>query len=359
MGMIKEYKHEVASHCESGTVRNLLNFSGVNVTEAMVFGLGSGVDFVYLSFLKYFSPFPITIVRSQMGKIFQNVEKLCNINFFFKKLKNTDIALEKINAMIDNGVPVALCVDMFYMRYLPSFLHIHVPFHFIVLYGREGDVYTVSDPYYQDIAHLSEDALRAAISTHALFSNDNLVAYVEKVPKGEIDWKSAIIKSLKRTADKMVPPAFVNVVPILGVAGIKTFAKKILTWPNEFKGLALREGILGTARGFEEQGTGGGAFRLVYGAFLKEAAEVMNSKALEEFAEKMIQNGAAWREASRKLIKIGKEVPASNNSYPEWYDKNKKSFIEALKDVSDDFIKISDFEKTFFNNIKKFVKELV
>jgi hypothetical protein len=354
---IKNYKHKVASHCESGIVRNLLNFNEVDVSEALVFGIGAGIDFVYLNFLKYFSPFPLTIARSQMGKIFKNIEKLCNVNFFYKQLKSTDKAINKINNLIDSDIPVAVCVDMFYMKYLPPFMHIHVPFHFVTLYGRDENNYAVSDPYYQNVATITVDTLRTAISTHAMFSKDNLVTYIVNVPKN-INWNEAIINGLKRTCNKMLPPAFLNAYPILGVSGIKTFAKKILDWPNEYKGIPLREGIIFTATGFEEQGTGGGAFRLIYGAFLQEASKILNIPGLADLAGRMVENGKEWREASRKLIKIGKDIPKSNKVYPEWYQKNKKNFIKSLSEVSNDYIKRAEVEKEIFTDLKKILKNI-
>lgn len=357
MKFIKNYNHQVASHCESGIVRNLLNFYGIKASEALVFGIGAGIDFVYLNFLKYFSPFPLTIVRSQMGKIFNNIEKLCNVKFFYKKLKTTDQAINKINNLIDSNTPVAVCVDMFYMKYLPPFMHIHVPFHFIILYGRDENNYAVSDPYYQNVATISVDSLRTAMATHAMFSKDNLVAYIENTPKN-IEWENAIIKGIKRTCSKMLPPSFINAYPILGVSGIKTFAKKILSWPKEYKGIPLREGIIFTATGFEEQGTGGGAFRLIYGAFLQEASKILNLPALKEFAERMIENGKQWREASRKLIKIGKEIPKSNKVYPEWLSKNEKTLYKTLSEISNDYLKRAEAEKEIFSDLKKAIKNL-
>lgn len=357
MKIIKNYKHKVASHCESGIVRNLLNFNGIDVPESIVFGIGAGVDFVYLNFLKYFSPFPLTIVRSQMGKIFKNIEKLCNINFFYKQLKNTDATIKKINDLIDLDIPVAVCVDMFYMKYLPPFMHIHVPFHFITLYGRDENNYAVSDPYFQNVATINTETLKTAISTHAMFSKDNLVTYIVNVPEN-INWEKAIIKGLRRTCNKMLPPSIINIYPIMGVTGIKTFAKKILDWPKEYKGIPLREGIIFTATGFEEQGTGGGAFRLIYGAFLQEASKILNLPGLAELAERMVENGKEWREASRKLIKIGKEIPKSNKVFPDWYSKNEKNLFKALSEVSNDYLKRAEIEKMIFNDLKKILKNI-
>ena len=352
MKTINNFKHQVASHCESGSIRNLLKYSGVDVSEALVFGIGSGIDFIYLSFLKLFSPFPIIITRSKMGSLFKNIEKTCGIKFYYKKLSTTNKALEIANRKIDSDIPVAVCVDMFYMKYLPSFMHIHVPFHFIVLFGRDEKSYMVSDPYYQNIGNLSIENLKPAMSTHALFSNDNLLVYVEQIPE-HINWKKAIISALKKTATKMEPPRFINAFSILGVEAIKLFAKKMLDWPKKFKGLTLREGILFTATGFEEQGTGGGAFRLIYGAFLQEASNIFNSEELGELAYRMVENGKEWRECSRELIKIGKQIPRIDEEYPDWYSKNGNILVDSIKEMSKRYEERSDFEKKLFRDLKK------
>lgn len=355
---IEGFEHKVASHCESGSVRNLLNFEGVDISEPMAFGIGSGVDFIYLSFMKSFSPFPQIATRSAMGKIFKNLQKLCGINFFYKKVSSTQKALEIADRMIESGKPVAACVDMFYMKYLPVFMQIHVPFHFIILFGKDDEGnYLVSDPYHTHVGKLSLESLKAAWATNALFSNDNLLVYLKEKP-GSINLKNAIKTSITKTANKMLIPGFIDVLAIMGINGMKKYADVMLSWHKNFKGLALREGILYTATSFEEQGTGGGAFRLIYGAFLHEAAKLFNSDALLTMAEKMIENGNQWRENSRDLIKIGKSVPRRNKDYPDWYAKNKTSFIESIQDLSQKTLERAQFEEDFFKEIKKIVKDL-
>ena len=69
MAIIEAYRHQLASHCESGTVRNLFNHSGVDVSEAMVFGIGSGPAFYYLFFAKGPSGLPLVGVRNPPGQI--------------------------------------------------------------------------------------------------------------------------------------------------------------------------------------------------------------------------------------------------------------------------------------------------
>ena len=47
-----EFEHKPAGHCENGVVRNLLKFYGVDMSEAMIFGLGSGIFFSHMPFYK-------------------------------------------------------------------------------------------------------------------------------------------------------------------------------------------------------------------------------------------------------------------------------------------------------------------
>ena len=358
MKIIKGYEHNVGTHCESGSLRNLLKHSGLNISEPMLFGIGSGLAFAYMSNIKGVGGFPLTAIRLPMGVIIKKIEKLCKIEFFKKKFKTTEEAIQKANQMLNTNQAVVVCVDMYYMKYLPAFMHVHVPFHFIVLVGRDEKSYAISDPYYSDIGILDINQLKLAWQTHAAFANDNLLAYVKNIPK-DINWKKAIKKAFSTTCLNMLLQVGVRkILPIFGVEGIKFFAKKMLSWPKKYQGFALREGLLYTPTIFEEQGTGGGAFRILYGAFLQEAADIFNSNAIGELANRMLDIGEKWRDASRDLVKVGKKLPMQNEEYPDWYKKNKESLSGSLKEISTQFIQIADLEKIFFEDLKKINKDL-
>ncbi|MCG8573131.1 MAG: BtrH N-terminal domain-containing protein [Spirochaetes bacterium] len=358
MPKIENYEHLVASHCESGSVRNILKHSGFDISEPMAFGIGSGVVFAYMFFAKGPAGFPVNAIRLPMGVIVKNVSQKLDIDMYQKKFKNTQDAFKVARNTIRSGKPVTLCVDMFYMKYLPKLMQIHVPFHFIVIIGYENNTYYISDPYYQGIGELSEEELKLAWDTHALFAKDNFLAYVKNPPQNP-DWKSAIKKSLSITCRNMLLGPGVNkILPIFGVFGIRYFAKKMLEWPKKYRGLQLREGMLYVPTIFEEQGTGGGAFRLIYGAFLQEAAEILNHQGLNELADEMIDNGLMWRDASRDLISTAKEIPIRREAYTEWITKNASFLDEGLQRSSKLFLQRADEEEKIFKKLKKIVKEL-
>jgi hypothetical protein len=356
--IISSYRHEVASHCETGTIRNVLRHAGLEVSEPMIFGIGSGPAFYYLFFAKGPSGFPLIGIRNPPGAILKNLKKRCGIGFEVEKPRTTAAAMERADGLIDGGVPVAISVDMFYMEYLPAFLHVHAPFHFIALIGRGEEGYAVSDPYFEPVGTLDRSSLRAAWATHAPMAEDNLLAFVEQLP-AEIDWRKVSLEAMRKTCDGMIlPPVVRSVFFFVGVTGMRTYARKMLDWPRRHRGSFLREGILFNAVGFEDQGTGGGAFRLMYGAFLQEVAGITGSRALEEKSEEMLEHGRAWRDISRKIIKLGKAVPVYDEEFDDWFVEGERFLDEGLAEVSARFLERADFEQRFFTELKRLVGEL-
>jgi len=355
---IDDYRHRVASHCETGTLRNLISHAGMEMSEPMVFGIGSGPMFIYLFFAKGPSTFPLIGLRNRPGNVFKHVGKLCGIDFRFEKFRNSRSALKRAHEWIDRGVPVGISVDMFYMKYLPIFLRVHAPSHFIVLVGRDGDSYTVSDPYSSEMGVLKREDLDAAMDTHAPLARDNFLCTVRGVPQ-DVDWEKAVKKAMNKTVKVMLmPPGVRRLFPFMGVMGMKLYARKMIEWPKRYRGVVLREGILFNAVGFEDQGTGGGAFRLMYGAFLQETARLLDSDDLETMADRMIEHGQDWRRLSRKLIEIGKTIPLDNDEYPAWESKNGDHLNVSLCEVSDRFIEKAAVEERFFHDLDKVVSGL-
>ena len=50
--MVTNFVHHQSAHCENGVASNLLRHKGVNISEPMVFGIGSGLFFFLFSSLK-------------------------------------------------------------------------------------------------------------------------------------------------------------------------------------------------------------------------------------------------------------------------------------------------------------------
>lgn len=72
--IIESFNHNMAAHCESGTLTALLKHKGLEITEPMIFGVGSGLYFGYLSRTPNLS-FPMFILRTKPGKLRKNWQK--------------------------------------------------------------------------------------------------------------------------------------------------------------------------------------------------------------------------------------------------------------------------------------------
>lgn len=69
--MNQKFEHLQAAHCENGVTTNLLQFAGVqSITEPLAFGIGSGIFYVHIPFLKVGGG-PAIAFRTMPGLIFK------------------------------------------------------------------------------------------------------------------------------------------------------------------------------------------------------------------------------------------------------------------------------------------------
>ena len=353
MRLIESYRHQVASHCESGTVRNLLLHAGVDVSEPMIFALGSGPTFYYLFFVKGPSTFPLVALRNTPGSIFKRVSKLCGVDFHMKQYRSPRAAMAKADELIDRGTPVAAQVEMFRMKYLPSFMRVRAPFHFIALVGRDAQSYLVSDAYQASLNTLAREDLEAAWETHAPMAKDNLLVHLRKVPR-HIDFKRGALASIRYCCSNMLLPRVVDrLFFFVGIEGMRTFARQMRRWPERYRGVRLREGMLFHAVCFEDQGTGGGAFRLMYGAFLQEAKEMFHSPALGELADRFIDHGRQWRKASRQIVELARPIPMEDEQYDDWALAHGRELQAGLDELGARFLGFAEVEAAFFRDLRR------
>ena len=359
MKRVEGFTHRVAVHCESGSLQNLLTNAGLKVSEPMIFGVGSGALFYYLFWAKGPAKLPLIGVRNPPGEIWKNVRKLCGIDLYTERQPSAQAAMAMADRLIEAGTPCTATVDMFRMRYLPDFLRVHAPFHFIVLIGKDDDgSYLVSDPYMEQLATLSREDLEVGWEPRAPMGQDNLLCYLRQ-PPGEVDWKRASLAAIRRACrDMLPPPGLRQLLFFNGIAGMRHFAKQIRKWPQVYRGVALREGIIYTAIASEDQGTGGASFRLVYAAFLEEVAELCQSQALREISRRFVEHGQAWRSTMRKVIVLGKTLPEEDGAYEAWHAQNQTALQEGLEELAGAVEGFASVEEGLYRDLGKAVARI-
>jgi hypothetical protein len=295
------YKHQMAAHCESGTLTTMLNNGGLQITEPMLFGISSGIFFGYFHKMRSFT-FPTFIVRSRPGEMRRVVEKRLGVKFATKKFSDPEKGMAALDHLLGQNIPVGNQVDFFYMDYLPEWERVHINVHYMTVIGKEGDEYIVSDSYFPKLVHLNRESLRKAKFAGGSMSPKGFIFHPLHVP-GRIDYEKAITKGIRRACFNMLRLP----VPFIGIKGIRKFSRKIVEWPQLARDTDhLSHEVMKINILLEDQGTGGAGFRYMYATFLQQAADKLNRPEYKDFSKQMMEIGDGWREISLFAARIGK-----------------------------------------------------
>ena len=326
-----DFEHKQSAHCENGVASNLMRFNGYEVSEPMVFGIGSGLLFCYIPFIKLDSA-PVVTYRAMAGFIFKRFAKRVGITIKREKFKNPKKAQERLDENLKKNNPVGLQVGVYHLVYFPDEYRFHFNAHNLVVYGKEGDSYLISDPTMEKVTTLTSKELEKVRYAKGAFAPNGHMYYPIAFPE-KLDLEKGIKKGIKHTCREMLAP-----VPIVGNKGIKTVAKLIRKWPVQ-KGTKRANHYLGQiVRMQEEIGTGGGGFRYIYAAFLQEASGVLKNDTLAILSKEMTEIGDLWRDFALEASRIYRNRSAQTDGY------NK---------VADQLENIGNREKEFFKKLKK------
>ncbi|OIP05576.1 MAG: peptidase [Bacteroidetes bacterium CG2_30_32_10] len=299
-------QHKQAAHCENGVTSNLLHFYNIPLSEPMVFGIGAGLFFSHMPFIKL-NFIPVTSFRPLPGFIFKRVTRRLGIKTKRFKYSNPQQAMNEMDLLLEKGIPVGMLVGVFYLSYFPQEFRFHFNAHNLVVFGKENNTYFISDPVMENVETLTYDELAKVRFAKGTYPPKGRMYYISEVPE-KIDLKGAIVKGIKQASKDMLTIP----IPMFGVKGIRFMAKRLKRWPEKLgeKKAALYLGQV--IRMLEEIGTGGAGFRFIYAAFLQEAAGVLEQPWLLEVSKEMTIVGDKWREfaylAARTFKKRGTET---------------------------------------------------
>lgn len=325
------FTHHQSAHCENGVISNLMKHHGFNISEPMAFGIGSGLLFCYIPFLKV-NHAPAFTYRAMPGIIFKRFAKRVGIKIKREKFSNPQKAKARLDENLQNNNPVGLQVGVYNLVYFPDEYRFHFNAHNLVVYGKDQENYLISDPVMETVTTLTAKQLESVRFAKGAFAPKGHIYYPTNFPK-TLKLESAIVKGIKHTCRDMLAP-----MPVLGVKGIRYTAKLIKKWPRK-KGIRKANHYLGQiVRMQEEIGTGGGGFRYIYAAFLQEAAKVLQNEELTKLSTEMTSIGDAWRDFALAASRIYKNRNAKEETY--------NHIALQLEDIADK-------EEAFFKKLRK------
>ncbi len=330
--MSVSFQHNQSAHCESGVASNLLRHHGLLLSEPMIFGVGSGLFFGHLPFLKV-NGIPGTTYRIFPGLIFSRVCKRLGIKMKRESFRSEQKGMEALDRVLDTGIPVGMLTSVYYLPYLPSALRFHFNAHNIVVYGKRNGNYLVSDPVMETVSEIApEDLQRARYAKGALAPNGKMY-YPVFVPK-EVDLKIPVVAAIKKTAVDMTTIP----VPLFGIRGQRYLAKKVAQYPQKLDKRKATLFLGNIVRMQEEIGTGGAGFRFMYAAFLQEAAVLLNQPWLTDMSKELTATGDRWRDFAYDAARICKDRAITGENYEK---------------LSQTILECSEREEAIFNKLKK------
>lgn len=297
------YRHRRGTHCGSASMRNLLGFAGLPLSESACFGLGSGAHFLYIP------DFPVTPGVVFHGRSLDMEEALMDalgLPFTETSEPDPEKAWEASKAAVASGTPVLVNCDIFDLPYFKT--ETHFPGHRLVLAGFDDEAgeAILADTEFDNLQAVPVASfLRARNSPLPPYPMENRMGVVSvgRVPRPLAE---AAPIALRKASRRMSDPAEGA---LAGFAGIDRVVDDLPRWPE------MTPSWLFAARFayqiIERRGTGGGFFRRLYADFLDEASVVVPSIAEAGLPGLCRHSADRWTDFARILKAISEEKDPS------------------------------------------------
>ena len=328
----KPYVHYHAAHCESGVTSAFFRDKGVDISEPMVFGIGSGIFFGYLPFLKA-AGMRVSTFRSQPGAIFRKVARRLDGDFVVKTYRNPQKGMDELRRVLKTGQIVGLKTNLYWLPYFSERFRFNFSGHNLIVLRETKEGFRISDPTLEHPVDCPAADLERARFARGPMESHGYMYYLKSV-NPHPDLRQACIKGMIDSCNLMLRIPL----PIFGIRGIRFQARKII---DSLDKLGFNEAcrlLADVIRWLEDTGTGGAGFRYMYAAFLQEAAELLRSAELAGLSEEMTAIGHDWRKFSLAATRIIKQ---------------RKQFEQTFAEAGGLMHGCADREEKFFKNLRK------
>jgi len=306
-----QFNHVQTAHCESGVISNLFRHYGLTISEPMAFGIGAGIFFGHLPFVKV-NGVPGTTYRIWPGAIFQRVCSRLGVKMQSQKFSSPEKAMQELDRVIGEGIPVGVLSSVYYLPYFPPAYRFHFNAHNLVIYGKNGDNYQVSDPIMDVVTEIDPKSLAEARFAKGFPEPKGKMYYPVQVPSG-VSLQKPIRQGIEQACHYMLKIP----VPMFGVKGMRFLAKRVKHYPEKLGDRKATLYLGNIIRMQEEIGTGGAGFRFMYAAFLQEAADLLQQPELAKLSRELTGIGDLWRNFAFNAGRVCKSRSADNVSYGE------------------------------------------
>jgi hypothetical protein len=328
--MVSDYVHRTGEHCASTALRNLLGHQGTHLSEGMIFGLASGAGFIYL---RIDSLSPTRMYHGRTASLESDFGVNTGVPLDDRTEPDDEVAWRALRGSIDDGRPVMVSTDTFYLPYHNTTSHF--PGHRCVIVGYDdaSERVFIADRKFDDYQACSFEELRHArnapdypMSSHNQFGDSTGPLCLGR------PLEEAIPLALERNAREMLEPE--AELPS-GVPAMRELAEEFPSWKD------LPDWSWAARFGYQvvvKRGAAGTFFRSLLADFLRESAPLVPGLAQAAPVEAMDAIAARWCD----LAAILKDQSERESCEPALFakagrvaadlaDREERFFTEALR----------------------------
>ncbi|MGW2403130.1 BtrH N-terminal domain-containing protein [Streptomyces sp. NPDC001739] len=301
MTTVRDIDARGTQHCETTALGVLLRHQGLDLSEPMLFGLGSGLSFVYWDSKNMGFPFlggrvkPFDLTRSLATRL--------GLQLLVQETTSPRRAWENVAAPIDAGHPVGLQLDSYHLDYFAS--KVHFGGHVVAMYGYdEHAAYLVDTDQQGGAVSTSLTSLAQARAARGPMTAKHR-SFTLTAPRDLPSPQGRIIPAITACADAFLNPPIAN----LGHRGIEKAGKLVRTWLQRTD--APQRDLPQAALLMEKAGTGGALFRNLYRDFLAECTELHDSSQLRTGLGLYTEAAALWTEVAALITRAGESGEAA------------------------------------------------
>jgi hypothetical protein len=285
--LLIEAQPYVGHHCESTALVNLLRQREIDLSEPLVFGLGSGLSFTYWRTKQM--PTPFLGGRIKPDRLTVNITESLGLRLTVRETSSDKRAREQLLRELDSGTVVGLKLDRYHLDYSTDAYRFAA--HYVACVGYEDDRFALVETRPLGLRWASGESLARARGARGPMSSRNL-SFTIAPPDGPLpDLGEIARRSIRTTAEGFLDPPISN----LGFKGIHKAADLMPGWIDDLE--SPEEALVEISTIMEEGGTGGGLFRTLWADFLAEAADLTGAGEFRDVSD-------AYRVVSRKWTEV-------------------------------------------------------
>ncbi|MFI6086243.1 BtrH N-terminal domain-containing protein [Streptomyces sp. NPDC051217] len=302
MTMVKDIDVRGMRHCETTALGVLLRHEGLDLSEPLLFGLGSGLSFIYWD--SKAMGFPFLGGRVKPFGLTRNLAAALGLELLVRETTSPRKAWQNVAAPIDAGRPVGLQLDSYHLDYFST--RVHFGGHVVAMYGYdEQDACLVdTDPQGGAVSTSLADLARARAERGPMSAKHR--SFTITAPSGPTSPQDRIIPAIRTCADAFLNPPIAN----LGHRGIEKTARQVPKWLQRSDN--PREDLPRAAVLMERAGTGGALFRNLYRDFLAECAQLIDSSRLRTGHSLYTEAAALWTQVAELVATAGESGDERN-----------------------------------------------